>query len=441
MSLIPLDPPRPDRRQLLRAGMAAALLPLSALGANTVSTRARIVILGGGAAGMSMANRLATRLSGARITVVEPREQHYYQPGWTMIASGLWDAERTVRANADFRPADIDWRSQSAVGIDADARRISLADGSTLEYDILVVATGLQLNYDRIDGMSTDLIGSHGIGSVYAGHQAAARTSDAIDTWLASGGGQGLFTMPQTAIKCAGAPIKMTFTTQSRIKSVGNRDDFALDYFTPSDDMFSQPWSNEFLKERFDRDGIARHHGWHLSAIDPQARRAEFTGRDGRTETRDFDFIHVVPPMSAPDFVKASDLIAGEGAFAGEWLDTDIYTMQHNRYPEVFGIGDVIGAPINKTAASVKAQAPVVEANIAAFLEDRPLPLRHNGYTSCPLITAIGRAMLVEFGYDNDMAFLPSFAFIDPREESWAAWVLKEFMLQPAYYAMLEGRV
>ncbi|HSH49895.1 MAG TPA: NAD(P)/FAD-dependent oxidoreductase, partial [Halomonas sp.] len=111
------------------------------------------------------------------------------------------------------------------------------------------------------------------------------------------------------------------------------------------------------------------------------------------------------------------------------------------RYPEVFGIGDVIGAPINKTAASVKAQAPVVEANIIAFLQDKPLPARHNGYTSCPLITDIGKAMLVEFGYDNDMAFLPSFSFIDPRQESWAAWVLKDYLLQPAYYAMLEGNI
>lgn len=444
MSRHPLDAPRLDRRQLLKLGMgagAAALMPLSGLQANTVSTRARVVILGGGAAGMSMANRLAMRLSGARITVVEPREQHYYQPGWTLVASGLWEAERTVRPNADFRPGGIDWVSQPAVGIDAEARRITLADASTLDYDILVVATGLQLNYHLIDGMATDLIGHHGIGSVYAGPQAAARTSDAIDEWLASGGGQGVFTNPQTAIKCAGAPIKMTFTTQSRIKQIGDRDDFALDYFTPSDGMFSQPWISDFLKQRFDRDNITRHHGQYLSAIDPQARQAEFTGRDGETETRDYDFLHVVPPMSAPDFVKASDLIAQQGAFAGEWLDTDIHTLQHNRYPEVFGIGDVIGAPINKTAASVKAQAPVVEENIAAFLEDKPLPARHNGYTSCPLITDIGTAMLVEFGYDNDMAFLPSFSFIDPKEESWAAWVLKDYMLQPAYYAMLEGRV
>lgn len=444
MSRFPMKPLPLGRRQLLKLGLgagAASLMPLTGLQANTVSTRARVVILGGGAAGMAMANRLAMRLDGARISVVEPRKLHHYQPGWTLVASGVWESDRTTRPNADFRPAGIDWVSQQAVGIDADKRRITLADASTLGYDLLVVATGLQLNYHLIDGMSPDLIGNHGIGSVYASLEAASRTNSAIDKWLAQGGGRGIFTTPQTAIKCAGAPIKMTFTTLSRIKAVADRSAFDLDFFTPSDGMFSQPWISNFLKQRFDRDGISRHHGWYLSAIDPDARQAEFTGRDGNTEVLDYDFIHVVPPMSAPDFVKASDLIAQTGPFAGEWLDTDIHTLQHNRYPEVFGIGDVIGAPINKTAASVKAQAPVVEQNIAAFLESKPLPARHNGYTSCPLITDIGKAMLVEFGYDNDMAFLPSFSFIDPKEESWAAWVLKDYLLQPAYYAMLEGRV
>lgn len=444
MSRLPLKPPLLGRRQLLKLGLgagAAGLLPLAGIKADSVSTNARVVILGGGAAGIAMANRLALRLVGGSITVVEPREQHHYQPGWTLVASGVWEAQRTLRANADFRPAGIDWVKGPAVEVDAENRRVTLADASTLGYDILVVATGLQLNYHQIDGMSPELIGNHGIGSVYASLEAATRTRDAIDGWLAKGGGQGLFTTPPTAIKCAGAPIKMTFTTLSRIKATGSRSDFALDFFTPSDGMFSQPWISDFLKQRFDREGITRHHGQYLSAIDPGARQAEFTARDGSTEVRDYDFIHVVPPMSAPDFIRSSDLVARDAPFAGEWLDTDIHTLQHKRYPEVFGIGDVIGAPINKTAASVKAQAPVVEANIAAFLQGNNLPARHNGYTSCPLITDIGKAMLVEFGYDNEMAFLPSFSFIDPKEESWAAWVLKDYLLQPAYYAMLEGRV
>ncbi|GGE53508.1 twin-arginine translocation pathway signal [Streptosporangium jomthongense] len=444
MPRFPLKSPNLGRRELLKLGLgasAAGLMPLSSLMANTVSTRARIVILGGGAAGMSMANRLVRRLSGATITVVEPRELHQYQPGWTLVASGVWEADRTLRPNADFRPAGIDWVKGPAVGIDAEQRKITLADASTLEYDLLVVATGLQLNYDLIEGMSPELIGSNGIGSVYASLEAATRTRDAIDGWLDKGGGQGIFTSPQTAIKCAGAPIKMTFTTLSRIKAKGERERFDLDYYTAGGGMFSQPWVSEFLKQRFDRENITRHHLQYLSAIDPAGRQAEFTSKDGSTEVRDYDFIHVVPPMSAPDFVKDSDLIAQDGPFKGEWLDSDMYTMQHNRYPEVFGIGDVIGCPINKTAASVKAQAPVVEANIAAFLQEKALPARHNGYTSCPLITDIGKAMLVEFGYDNNMDFLPSFSFIDPKEESWSVWVLKDHLLQPAYYAMLKGRV
>ncbi|WP_163574189.1 NAD(P)/FAD-dependent oxidoreductase [Halomonas faecis] len=433
-----------DRRQLLKLGAglgAASFFSAANLQAKTIATRARIVILGGGAGGMAMANRLSQRLDGASITIVEPRERHHYQPGWTLVASGVWNPERTVRANTDFLPRRVDWTRTPAVGIDAEQHRVTLADASTLDYDILIVATGLQLNYHLIDGMSPELVGDHGIGSVYASLEAATRTRDAIDAWIAGGGGQGLFTTPPTAIKCAGAPIKMAFTTLSRIKAVERRDAFAMDYFTPSDGMFSQPWISDFLKQRFDREGITRHHGQHLSAIDPGARQAEFTLRDGSTEVRDFDFIHVVPPMSAPDFVKASDLIAKQGPFAGEWLDVDIHTLQHNRYPEVFGIGDVIGAPINKTGASVKAQAPVVEANLVAHLQDQPPSARHDGYTSCPLITDIGKAMLVEFGYDNDLAFLPSFSFIDPKEESWAAWVLKDYLLQPAYYAMLEGRI
>lgn len=459
-----LAPPRMDRRQLLKLGLgvgAAGLVPLAGLAASPVPTRARIVILGGGAAGMAMANRLATRLSGARITVVEPRETHHYQPGWTLVACGVWQPGRTLRPNADFMPRGIDWIRQPAVGVDAEQRRVSLADGSVAEYDYLVVATGLQLNYHLIDGMSPELVGSHGIGSVYASLAGATRTRDAIDEWLARGGGQGLFTAAPTPVKCAGAPLKMAFTTLSRIKATGRRDAFRLDYLTPGTAMFSQPWIDDFLKRRFDDEGIQRRHHYRLSAIDPGARQAEFTfvgpaseftshhelrqeefGREGEmTEVVDYDFIHVVPPMSAPDFIRESDLIAREGPFRGEWLDTDIHTLQHNRYPEVFGIGDVIGAPINKTAASVKAQAPVVEANLLAQLQGQALPARHNGYTSCPLITDIGKAMLVEFGYDNDMAFLPSFSFIDPKEESWVAWVLKDYLLQPAYYAMLEGRV
>ncbi|MBT2772676.1 NAD(P)/FAD-dependent oxidoreductase [Halomonas sp. ISL-60] len=455
-------PPSLTRRELLKVGSGlgvGSLLPLSGLSASTLRTQAHIMILGGGAAGMAMVNRLARRLQGGTITLVEPRETHHYQPGWTMVASGVWAADKTMLPNAQFLPRGVKWLRDFVASIDADSKRITLVGGETLEYDFLIVASGIQLNYHLIDGMSTALVGQQGIGSVYAGIEGASRTNQAIQTWLHSGLGRGIFTAAPTPVKCAGAPLKMTFTTLSRLEDTGRRDAFDVDYMAPSASLFSQPWVDEFVKQRFDTQGVNRQHHYRLSAIDPQAkqaefafvgseseftshhqlREAEFRRNDQPTVIADYDFIHVVPPMSAHDFVKQSALIAQEGPFRGEWLDVDIHTLQHNRYPEVFGVGDVIGAPINKTAASVKAQAPVVEENLLAVMQGSVLPARHTGYTSCPMITGIGKAMLVEFGYDDNYAFMPSFPFIDPTEESWAVWVMKDRMLQPAYYAVLEG--
>ncbi|WP_404472060.1 NAD(P)/FAD-dependent oxidoreductase [Vreelandella venusta] len=451
------------RRALLKTGAglgAASLLPLSGLSANTLQTQARIVILGGGAAGLAMANRLAQRLQGGTITLVEPRETHHYQPGWTLVASGVWNAAKTMRPNAQFMPRGVEWLREHAASIDADNKRITLASGSALEYDFLVVATGIQLNYHLIDGMTPELVGQHGIGSVYASIEGASRTNQAIQTWLNSGQGKGIFTAAPTPVKCAGAPLKMTFTTLSRLEASGQRDAFEVDYMAPGAGLFSQPWVDAFVKQRFDDQGVNRRHHYRLAAIDPRAKQAEFTfvGPESEftshhqlreaefrrynqpTVIADYDFIHVVPTMSAHEFVKQSALIAQDGPFRGEWLDVDIHTLQHTRYPEVFGIGDVIGAPINKTAASVKAQAPVVEENLLAVMQGKTPPARHTGYTSCPMITGIGKAMLVEFGYADDFAFMPSFPFIDPTEESWSVWVMKDRMLQPAYYAVLEGQ-
>src|SRR5690554_746576 len=153
--------------------------------------------------------------------------------------------------------------------------------------------------------MTPELVGSHGIGSVYAGMQAAARTSDAIDTWVAQGGGKGIFTAAPTPVKCAGAPLKMTFTTLSRLEASGRRDDFQVDFLAPGDTLFSQPWVNDFVKQRFDDQGVNRRHHHRLTAINPEARQAEFVQDGERSVVLDYDFIHVVPPMSAPDFIKA----------------------------------------------------------------------------------------------------------------------------------------
>lgn len=432
----------PGRRQLIKWGLgtaAASALPFGIAFARQ-KTQARILILGAGAAGTSMANRLNNALSGARITIAGKRPQHYYQPGYTLVASGLWPEEQVATPTEHWLPAEANWIPSDVAEFFPDKRAVKLEDGQTVEYDLLVIATGCQLNYTDIEGMSPELIGQKGIGSVYASAEAATATNQQIESLISAGGGRAIFTLSNTPIKCAGAPLKMTFTTLSRLEDSGQRDDFQVDFFTPyRNKVFSVPVYNDFVLNRWQEQNVGFYDQRVLTAIDADAQQATFTTPEGQREQENYDFIHVVPPMSAPDVIRHSELAWQEGGMAHQWLEIDQYSLQHRRYPEIFGVGDVIGTPFGKTAASVKKQAPVAEANILAFLADRPLTAKYDGYTSCPLITSVGKAMLAEFGYGGEL--MPSFSFIDPTEESWAVWVMKEKMLQPAYYAMLNGQV
>ncbi|WP_413166259.1 NAD(P)/FAD-dependent oxidoreductase [Aeromonas salmonicida] len=434
--------PNPIRRKILKYSILAGSLtnPILAALAKPMSTQAHIVIVGVGAAGTAMANRLRRQLSGNKITIIGARQQHIYQPGYTMIASGLWSSERVLSTTNEWLSEGINWVAKDIVSINADYRKLELVDGSNLSYDVLVVATGCQLNFNLIEGMNEQLVGKHGIGCVYSGPEGALQTSQQIDKFIKNGPGRGLFTLPKSFLKCAGAPLKMTFTTLSRLEENGNADSFDIQFMTAFPDrVFSVPYYNDFVVNRWAEQGVSVNYQRDLTGIDPISKLAYFTDLNGKVYKEEYDFIHIVPPMSASDAIRHSGLVWMDGPFSEDWLEVDQYTLQHRRYPNIFGIGDVVGIPLGKTAASVKLQAPVLERNIISFLNGSELTAKFNGYTSCPLITAIGKAVLAEFGYNN--VLMPSFNFIDPTEESWAVWVMEEKMLQPAYNAMLLGKV
>ncbi len=432
-----------SRRDLLKFGVGAGVvgpLALASTGAKALSTKAHVVIVGAGAGGISMANRLTNSLQGAKITIIDTREKHYYQPGWTLVASGVWNKDKTVTDIVDWLPKSVNWIKGMVAEYDPDNNRVILEGGQAVAYDQLIVASGLQLRYDLIKGMDVNLIGKgKGVGSVYASTEAAAATNDEIKRWISKGSGTGLFNLPPTALKCAGAPLKMTFTTLHRLEDTGRRDQFTVEFMTPSGGLFGVPFYNDFVKQRFSDQGVIRNDLWTLKAIDADAKKATYSVKGGEDQVKDYDFIHVVPPMTAGAAIENSPLAFKKGENFTGWMKVDRETLQNTDYANVWGIGDVMGMPSNKTAASVKMQAKVLEENFLASLQGKPLTARHNGYTSCPMITAIGKAMLVEFGWDSKL--LPSFSFIDPKKESWTVWVMKERMLRPAYYAMLEGKI
>lgn len=431
------------RRLLAMLGgvpVSAALASRSAPArAERIKTSARIVIAGSGLAGIAVAARLQRMLDGAKIIVVDAKEMHNYQPGYTLVATGVWPVDKVIDRNVEFLPSGVEWIKEMVASFDPAAKSITTSGGQRIQYDYLVVATGLHLDYAQIQGMDVTMIGRHGLASVYPGPQAAMATWQAMDAFRAKGG-EALMTLPATPLKCAGAPLKMTFMLMDRLRQAGTAARSKVSFHSALGNVFGVKAVNDNVLARWKALGVNVEFTHRLAAIDIEKRRATFVTPEGEKSELGYDFIHVVPPMRAPDVVKASDLAWKDGPFAaGGWLEVDKDTLRHRRFPEVFGLGDINGTPRGKTAATVKKSAPVVAQNLVDVIAGREPSMKFDGYTSCPMIVREGSAMLIEFDYEGKLT--PSLPLIDPLQESYIAWLMKYQLLKPAYVAVLRGHV
>lgn len=388
----------------------------------------RILVVGGGSGGLTTASMLLRRQPSLQITIVEPNDFHYYQPAWTLVGGGCYAVENTRQLMSQVIPAGAKWIQQKATGFAPDQQQVELDDGRTLDYDILIVAMGIQIDWHSIAGLS-DTLGRNGVCSNYR-YDTAPYTWECIQK---HGDGPALFTQPVMPIKCAGAPQKIMYLAADAWRTRGNTP--AISFHTPGGAMFGVPFYAEALDKVVDSYQITPQFGEELIAVDGDRRQALFRqGGDTPQEIRrDFEMLHVTPPQSAPDLIKNSPLAAESG-----WMSVDKHSLQHTQYPNIFGLGDCTTTPNSKTAAAVRNQAPVVAQNVVSTLAGSPLTANYDGYASCPLTTSRGKIILAEFGYDG--VVMPSFA-LDPRIPRRSYWWLKESFLPRLYWHfMLKGR-
>lgn len=437
-------PPMPElnrRRWLLGAAgaTAAAAMAAPAAQAARLKTQARIVVAGSGLGGLAVATRLSKLLDGARITIVDKKQEHNYQPGYTLVATGVWPVSKVRDRNADLQPAGVEWIQEMVAEFDPAGNAVVTTAGQRVPYDYLVVATGTHQDWGLIEGMDVAAIGQNGLTSVYPSPEAAVATWQAMDAFRQKGG-NAVMTLPATPLKCAGAPLKMTFMLRDRLAQAGTLDKSSVTFYSAVGNVFGVKPVNDNVVGRWQDLGIGIEYTQKLKAVDIGARKATFVTPEGASTEVSYDFIHVVPPMRAPDAVKNSDLAWKEGGFAaGGWLEVDKDTLQHRRYKNVFGIGDINGTPRGKTAATVKKSAPLVAQHMVDVIAGREPGQKFDGYTSCPLIVREGSAMLIEFDYEGKL--VPSLPMIEPLQDSYFAWLMKYAMLKPAYMAVLKGRV
>ena len=388
-----------------------------------------VVIVGGGTAGISVAARLANLPEPPNIAIIEPSDKHYYQPIWTLVGGGVFDKEVSVRNEADFIPPGTTWLKEYAASFDPDKNTVTTKSGTTLEYGVLIVAPGIQLDWHKVKGLK-DALGKDGVCSNYT-----YETVDSTWRFLQSfAGGNAVFTFPNTPIKCAGAPQKIMWLAEHHLRRRGLRQKSEVIYAAATPGIFGVPRYAAPLSVLAQDRGVVTHYKRNLVEIRPSSKEAVFQDVDGGEElVLSYDFIHVTPPMSAPDFIKESPLSNDAG-----WVDVDMYSTQHVRYPNVFSLGDASSLPCSKTGAAIRKQAPVVAANVQSFRAGKPLEARYDGYASCPLVTGYGRLILAEFGYDG--AIMETFPF-DQTKERYSMWALKAYGLPNMYWhGMLRGR-
>lgn len=408
------------------------------------AARGKIVIVGGGTAGITVAAQLSRALEYPDVTIVEPSAEHQYQPGYTLIASGVFEPARTTRSEKDLIPKGVKWVQESVVEIDPESQHVKTSGGRRVDYDYLVVAPGLQLNYDQILGLD-DNLGKNGICSIYT-HDQAAKTWEMVRNFE---GGNALFTAASTPTKCGGAPQKIMYLADDYWRSKGVRERTNITFATPSKQLFGIEAYAETINQVAKRKNIEGRFGHTLVEIRPDQREAVFSvereSKDADEVTIEedlavlpYDLLHVVPPMSAPDFIRESPLSYEEGPNKG-WLKVDKHTLQHPDYGNIFSAGDVMGIASNKTGAAVRKEAPVLVHNLIATMEGRGPSgfVQYKGYTSCPLITGYGKVVLAEFDYSGEPT--PSFPH-DSTKEKYSMWLLKVYGLPAMYWhLMLKG--
>ena len=392
----------------------------------------QVIVVGGGTAGLAVAALLRNQENPLEVAIIEPSEKHYYQPIWTLVGGGVFDKSISEKDEADFIPDGATWIKDFVQSFDPINNSLTTQDGSTFTYDYLVVAAGIQVNWDAIPGLK-ESVGKPGTGvcSNYS-FETVASTWEALQ--MLKSGDRAIFTQPNTKIKCGGAPQKIMHLTSHHLQKKGLINSVEVVFASAGGAIFSVEKYKKALTKIIERNKVNTKFGHNLVSIDSAKKEATFEVlATGDRILLEYDMLHVTPPMGPLDFIKDSPLAAEDG-----WVSVDKFTTQHTKFPNVFSIGDCSNLPTSKTGAAIRKQAPTLVANLNALKAKKPLLAAYDGYTSCPLVTGYGRLILAEFGYNGQP--MESFPF-DQSQERYSMYALKAYALPNLYWhGMLKGR-
>ena len=388
----------------------------------------KIIIVGGGNAGLSVAAQLLKKVSSLQISIIDPSSKHYYQPAWTLVGAGIFDINKTVRNEADYIPKGTTWIKDAVVSFLPDENKVVCSSGKSYEYDAMIVCPGIQLDWGKIKGFK-ETLGKNEVSCNYS-FDMAPYTWELIKNFK---GGTAIFTNPVSPVKCGGAPHKIMYLACDYWRKQGILDKCNVHYLSGASVIFGIKEYADTLSEVVKKDNIKAHFGVNVVEIDGNIKTVFYEEKNPEgipvKKEMKFDICHAVPPQSAPDFIKNSPLSDPKNPYG--YVEVNKSTLQHSRYDNIFALGDCTNAPCSKTGAAIRKQAPVVVQNVLAVLANRPLTGEYTGYSACPIPTQYGKLMLAEFDYSNK----PTMTFpFDQAKPRWSMWILKTKILPWLYW-------
>jgi sulfide:quinone oxidoreductase len=349
----------------------------------------RLLVLGAGTAGTMAVNKLRPRLARDewKITVVDPSDQHYYQPGYLFIPFGIYQPDEVVKPTKRFMPSGVDLVQASVDRVVADENKVLLDDGTELAYDYLIIATGTTPRPDETPGMADDLGTS--VHEFYT-YDGASRLAEVLKTWQ---GGKLVIHVTEMPIKCPVAPLEFTFLADAFFTEQGIRDKVDITYVTPLEGAFTKPVASKYLGTMLDERSIGLEPDFMVEQID--AEQKKLISYDEREI--DYDLLVTIPLNMGADYIGRSDL--GDDL---NYVTVDKETLLSTQYDNIFAIGDASDIPASKAGSVAHFAMDLFPENFLRHVQGLQMTEKFDGHANCFIETGHGKGLLIDFNYETE---------------------------------------
>jgi sulfide:quinone oxidoreductase len=396
------------------------------------SIRHRIVVIGGGNAGLSVAGRL--RRHGQKdVVVIEPRSVHRYQPMFSHVAGGTAKASFALRPQGEVMPKGVGWIQDSVLTIDPATSTVELASGARVGYDHLIVCPGIQKDFDRVPGLLAALSTPN-----VASHYDVDLISKASRLLRDLRSGTAIFTQPAGPATCAGASQKPMYLACDYWRAQSVLDDIRVIMVVPDATVFGIPMIDAELERKVAEYGIELRLESELLEVDGERQEVVVGSADGLSERLGYDVLNVVPPQSAPDWLKATDLPAADDSLG--FVEVDPLTLRHRRFLNVWSLGDAAATLNSKSGGALRQQTKILAQNLVEVLDGKTPSHSYNNYSVAPF--TVSRSTVVFAEFDDKYDQKPTIPFWKGlAKERRLTWVADRHVLPWVYWHLiLKGR-